>query len=154
VSEITAYHEAGHVWAALNFGAQVLRVTIEPDWDDGPSRYGDTQVAWPVTRMSAREFRRKSVLVALAGPVAEMIHVGQPLEIKAVAEWTADWHVAWEAATSLAPSGAARSRLLEQCSGELFQLLSIDAHWHQLATIVDHLLAHETLDQEMLGEIF
>jgi ATP-dependent Zn protease len=153
VLEITAYHEAGHVWTALHYGAQVLRVTIEPDWDDGPLRYGDTQVAWPVDQMGQQEFQRRSVLVALAGPVAEMIHLGQPNEVLAVAEWRADWLVAWTAAAPLAPAHAPRLGLLERCSTELFQLLNADAHWQQLATIVDHLLAHETLDEDMINDI-
>jgi len=152
--ELTAYHEAGHVWSAIHCGAQVLRVTIEPAWDDGPLRYGDTQVVWPVGRMSPREFQRKSVLVALAGPVAEMIHVGRSIDVDGVAEWTADWQAAWDAAAQLAPAPPTRMRMLERCTAELIQLLGDNHHWDALARIVDHLLAHETLDQEMIEEIF
>ncbi len=152
--ETTAYHEAGHVWAALYYGAQVRHVTIEPAWDDGPRRHGDTQVAWPIGQMSPREFHRKSVLVALAGPVAEMIHLDQPDDLQAVAEWSADWQAAWEAAAPLAPDSETRSRLLERCRDELLTLLNSTTHWSALATIVDHLLAHETLDQEMINDIF
>ena len=151
--EITAKHGAGQVWAARRYGAQVLRVTIEPEWDDGPLRHGDTQVAWPVDEMGEREFQRRSVLVALAGPVAEMIHLDRPHDIQTVAEWQADWQVAWLAAAPLAPAHASRLGLLERCSTELFQLLKVDDHWHELATIVDHLLAHQTLDEEMINDM-
>lgn len=153
MSEINAYHEAGHAWAALHFGAEVRRVTIDPEWDDGPARHGDTQVVWPIGRISQPEFQRRSVLVALAGPVAEMIHLGHASDLDAIAEWTADWLAAWHAAAPLAPAPAARRGLLERCSLELFRLLNDPAHWELLATIVDHLLAHETLDHEMLDEI-
>jgi hypothetical protein len=76
--EATAYHEAGHVFMASYLGARVRSVMIEPDRDDGPDRFGDTQVDWDHSRFTARELHEKSVLVALAGPVAEMIHRGEP----------------------------------------------------------------------------
>lgn len=41
MSEITAYHEAGHARMALLVGAEIHCVTIEPDKDDGPDRRGD-----------------------------------------------------------------------------------------------------------------
>ncbi|MCY2993984.1 MAG: hypothetical protein NTY19_39835, partial [Planctomycetota bacterium] len=44
--EATAHHEAGHVFMALYLGARVHSVTIEPDRDDGPDRFGDTRVEW------------------------------------------------------------------------------------------------------------
>jgi hypothetical protein len=68
--EITAYHEAGHVFMAIYLGARVRSVTIEPDRDDGPDRFGDAQVEWDLAHFTRREVCEKSVLVALAGPVA------------------------------------------------------------------------------------
>ena len=35
MSEVSAYHEAGHAFMAFYVGARVRSVTIEPDWDDG-----------------------------------------------------------------------------------------------------------------------
>src|SRR6187401_3483723 len=98
VSELVAYHEAGHVLLAVLLGARIRSVTIEPDRDDGPERYGDTQILWPRGRWSAREQAEKDVQVALAGPVAEMIHSGDPFHPGFVAEWAADWQAAWMAA--------------------------------------------------------
>ena len=101
--EATAYHEAGHVFMALYLGARVRSVTIEPDRDDGPDRFGDTQVEWDHSQFTTRELHEKSVLVALAGPVAEMIHRGEPYHPGFVAEWAADWREAWEAAAGVVP---------------------------------------------------
>ena len=42
--ELTAWHEAGHAWAALLVGAKVHSVSIAPDNDDGPQRFGDTEI--------------------------------------------------------------------------------------------------------------
>ncbi|MDG2012474.1 MAG: hypothetical protein P8J33_03155, partial [Pirellulaceae bacterium] len=101
LSDIAAYHESGHALMAIQMGAQVRSITIQPDWDDGPERYADAQIAWPIDDFSQRELHEKMVLVALAGPVAEMLYRGEPLHPGFVAEWAADWKLAWEAATPL-----------------------------------------------------
>jgi ATP-dependent Zn protease len=154
MSEISAYHEAGHAFMAIYVGARVRSVTIEPDWDDGPARHADTQVEWPLDRFSQRELHRNSVLVALAGPVAEMIHSGEPYHPGFVAEWVADWQLAWKSAASLFPVERERLSYLEQTTAQLYQLLHRADHWAALAAIVDNLLAHETLDGQEVGDIF
>jgi ATP-dependent Zn protease len=153
MSEISAYHEAGHAFMAIYVGARVRRVTIEPDWDDGPERYADIQVEWPLNQLTDRELHEKSVLVALAGPVAEMIHSGEPYHPGFVAEWAADWSLAWEAAAPLLPSERKRPAFLEQMTARLYRLLEKDDHWAALAAIVDNLLAHETLEGEEVEDI-
>jgi len=153
MSEISAYHEAGHVYLAIRSGARVRSVTIDPDWDDGPQRHGDTQIAWPRKRLSERELQEKIILVALAGPVAEMIYSGDPYHPGLVAEWSADWRQAWSAAEGLHRDEQARMAYLEQISIQLYHLLNQDRHWEAIAMLVDNLLAHETLDAEMISEI-
>jgi ATP-dependent Zn protease len=153
VSEIVAYHEAGHVFMAFVVGARVRYVTIEPDRDDGPERYGDTQVLWQRSRYAPRELAEKEVQVALAGPVAEMIHSGDPFHPGFVAEWSADWQAAWASAEILAPDEQKRMRYLEQASIQLHRLLGRDDHWAALAAVVDNLLAHERLEEEEIAEI-
>ncbi|WP_425618949.1 hypothetical protein NA78x_002670 [Anatilimnocola sp. NA78] len=153
MSEIVAYHEAGHVFVAYYVGARVRSVTIEPDRDDGPNRYGDTQVLWQRSRYSPRELAEKEIQVALGGPVAEMIHSGDPFHPAFVAEWSADWQAAWESASRLLPDEAKRMKYLEQVSIQLHRLLSRDDHWAALAAVVDNLLAHDRLEEEEISEI-
>jgi ATP-dependent Zn protease len=153
MSEISAYHESGHAFMAIYVGARVRSVTIEPDWDDGPARHADIQVEWPLGRFTRRELHEKSVQVALAGPVAEMIHSGEPYHPGFMAEWAADWQAAWEAAASLVPAERKRLAYLEHVAVELHRLLSRDDHWAALAAIVDNLLAHETLEGEEVEDI-
>ena len=153
LSEVSAYHEAGHAFMAMYVGARVRSVTIEPDWDDGPERYADIQVEWPLDQFTNRELYEKSVLVALAGPVAEMIHSGEPYHPGFVAEWAADWKLAWEAAAAMFPIERKRLAYLEQTAVSLYRLLNQDNHWAALAAIVDNLLAHETLEGEEVEEI-
>ena len=151
--EETAYHECGHVYLAHLLGARIRGVTIEPDRDDGPARYGDASIEWPARRWSARDLSQRCISVALAGPVAEMIHRGEPLHPGFVPEWSQDWRVAWECAADLVTNERARLRFLEDTIRQLHAMLRQDEHWHRLACIVDHLLAHETLDEEQLAEI-
>lgn len=146
--ELTAYHEAGHAWMAVLSGARVDVVTIDPAWDDGPQRFGDTQVAWQLSHFTERELAEKAVLVALAGPVAEMTYSGDPYHPGFVAEWADDWQNAWQAAAALIPNERLRLRWLEQQVALLREMLDSTHHWAALADIADLLLAHETIGGE------
>ena len=153
MSELIAYHEAGHALMAVLLGGKVKQVTIEPDDDDGPDRQGDTQVLWRRSGISDEEFAKIAVQVSLAGPVAEMIYSGDPYHPGLVAEWAADWREAWDAATPLHPVERQRLEYLEQVSIQLYHRLKQDDLWAALASLADNLLAHETLDCEQVDEI-
>jgi ATP-dependent Zn protease len=153
MSELIAYHEAGHALIAHLLGGKVKQVTIEPEDDDGPEREGDTQVLWRRSRISDDEFAKTTVQVSLAGPVAEMIYSGNRYHPGLVAEWTADWREAWEAAALLFPIERKRLEYLEQVSIQLYHRLKEDDLWAALASLADNLLAHETLDHEQVDEI-
>lgn len=152
-SEETAYHEAGHAFVAAYAGGRVLSVTIAPDWDDGPQRFGDTQVAWSRARFGQRELAEKLVLVALAGPVAEMIYRGEALHPALVAEWSDDWRHGWDEAAVVVNDPARRTRWLEDRVRGLHGLLSDETHWEAIAGVADHLLAHETLEEAEFAEL-
>ncbi len=147
-TELTAYHEAGHAWMAVLAGARVDSVTIEPPWDDGPNRHGDTQVAWQLSQFTARELAEKAALVSLAGPVAEMTYSGEPYHPGFVAEWSEDWQAAWTAAAELHTNERRRLEYLEQQTAHLRELLDAATHWAAVADIADQLLAHETISGE------
>ena len=153
MSEWAAYHESGHAMVAILMGARVQSVTIEPDWDDGPSRSADAQIAWPLDKFSERELHEKMVRVALAGPVAEMLYRGEPLHPGFVAEWAADWKMAWDSAASLIQPEPKRLAFLEQVSRQLYEWLDRTDHWAALAAVADNLLAHETLEGDVVEDI-
>jgi hypothetical protein len=153
MSELIAYHEAGHALMAHLLGGEVRTVTIEPDNDDGPERQGDTQVVWRRSRMSEKEFAQTTVQVCLAGPVAEMIYSGDPYHPGLVAEWAADWREAWEAAVPLHADERKRLKYLEDVSIQLYHRLKEDDLWAALASLADNLLAHETMEAEQVEEI-
>lgn len=153
MDDTTAYHEAGHAFAAVRLGARVRLVTITPDFDDGPRRDGDTQIEWECSGGDLKELRQKSTLVALAGPVAEMIYSGEPYHPGFVPEWSSDWKLAWDASATLHPHEPTRLAFLEQATGEMYRLLKRDENWAALAAIVDELLAHETLEGDDVHDI-
>jgi ATP-dependent Zn protease len=153
MDDTTAYHEAGHAFAAVQLGAFVRSVTIEPDNDDEPRRYGDTKIEWDHSVVSGKELCKRMVLVSLAGPVAEMIYSGEPYHPGFVPEWGSDWKQAWLAAEAIHAADRARLLFLEQAAGEMYRLFQQDENWATLAAIVDDLLAHETLDGEAVHAI-
>ena len=152
-SEIIAYHEAGHALMAVLLGGEVRLVTIEPDNDDGPDRQGDTEVLWRRVPEGDKEFAKKAVQVCLAGPVAEMIYSGEPYHPGFVAEWAADWREAWEAAIPLHADERKRLKYLEDVSIRLYHRLKEEDLWSALASLADHLLAHESLEGDQVQEI-
>jgi ATP-dependent Zn protease len=151
--EETAYHEAGHAVAAVYLGGTVRSLTIDPDRDDGPARFGDAQIEWHRRSLTAKEFQHKLVLVALAGPVAEMIYTGDPLHPGFVAEWADDWHNAWQAAEPIMPDERLRLAFLEEAAKQLHELLQQDDRWAAIAALADELVAHETLEAEQIHEV-
>ena len=86
-------------------------------------------------------------------PWQEMIFSGEPYHPGFVAEWAADWQMAWEATKPLLTQQRKRLVYLEQTTVRLHQLLNRDEHWAALAAIVDNLLAHETLDGQEVEDI-
>lgn len=151
--EWDAFHEAGHAFAATYFGGHVISVTITPDHDDGPARTGDTRVAWEHAQSSPAQLGQKLAMVALAGPVAEMVYRDENLHPGFVPEWASDWHHAWESLAPHVQDQHQRLRRLERFVVDLQQLLDRPDAWAAVAEIADQLLAHEHLDQGEVAEI-
>lgn len=145
--ELTAWHEAGHAFVAVWLGGQIESVSIDPDYDDGPHRTGDITVRWPGHRFTEQQLRDNAILVALAGPVTEMVRQGDPFHPALVAEWSQDWRLAWQAASFIGDQ-AKRMRYLESLTVRLYRDLSDEINWAAIGALVDNLLAHETLDDE------
>ena len=150
--EITAWHEAGHAFVAVFLGGQVQSLSIDPDWDDGPKRFGDTTVHWKAGRFTEQQLRENAVLVCLAGPVVEMIYNGDAFHPASVAEWSQDWRMAWQAAEFIG-NQKQRMKFLEQVTNDLHRTLSQPNHWAAIGALVDHLLAYEVMEGETVHEI-
>jgi hypothetical protein len=146
----TAYHEAGHGVMAYHLGGRVVRLTIEPEWDEASRPDGDTHVEWPIARMTGGEFQEAGVLTALAGPVAEMHYAGERFHPALVAEWARDWDEAERLAAEFIPLPEARAKYLAAQTRRVWDFFDEPPHWSAVAALADELEAHETLDAEQV----
>lgn len=149
-SEITAWHEAGHAMMAILQGGRLERVTLEPPFDDGPARYGDTVTRW--SGLTSIELAVAEIHVSLAGPVVEMIYTGDRVSIASVPEWAADWQRATLNANAGSRDAVAADRFLRQSVSAIFDLFDDRNHWAAVSAIADDLLAFETLEHEQVAE--
>lgn len=152
MSELDAYHEAGHACVAAILGGRVVRVAIDPEHDDGPRRSGETEVRWS-RRLSTREVSERIVQVALAGPVAEMLYSGDPYHPGLVAEWSQDWQTAWEFGQHVFPNERLLLDGLEQLTRRLYSQLDAEPQWSTIAAVADHLLAYESMEWPEVREL-
>lgn len=142
-----AYHEAGHVLLAHLLGAEVRETTLESERD---AHVGHTAVAW--TGSGAADSRRGSALVALAGPVAEVLWRGGDVLEEDLSAWRADWAEADAVLEVLAPTGE-REALRRRWLDELARILGDPETWERLCRVADALEAHGTLDRALLDEL-
>ena len=142
------WHEAAHAVVARWQGGVVRFVTIESERDD---HVGHTEVAW--VGFDERERARRSAMVALAGPVAEMLETDvDPEDVHVLTTWRGDWADASECLVSLAPSARERERLRASMIREIAAFLSDPGVRERLARVVDALDAHETLDETLFDD--
>ena len=147
---LTAWHEAGHAVMAVLCSGFVERVTIEPPYDDGPARHGDTVTRW--IGFSERQLLDAEMRVSLAGPVAEMIYRNELVAIETVDEWAADWSTAVIAAKRVAGSELAAKKLLNLVTLEIQTLFEATNNWAAVCAVADELLAHETLENDQVAD--
>lgn len=148
---LTAYHEAGHAVMARFLGGRVTWVTLEPEFESG--KYGITQVVWPSDWFETKTGCEQAAMVALAGPAAEMIHLGEPFHPATVVEWSEDWRQADEALRSWIKQEPARFVALEHIARLVVNHFYQDSVWAAVAALADELDAHETLEQEAIEEV-
>ena len=152
--EEIAYHESGHAFAAAYLGARVHSISIEPDRNDLPDREGEATYSFRRGQYTQQQVAQNIMFVALAGPVAEMIYRQEPLHPAFVPEWAYDWQQAMDAAAAIQPDERKRLTVLEMLVRKMHELFRRDQHWAAIAAVADNLLAHETLDEDQLAEIF
>lgn len=142
------WHEAAHAVVAHWQGAVVRCVTLETDDDE---HEGLTEVAW--VGLTADERARRSALVALAGPVAEVLETDVELHDPSVlSTWRADWDESTRCLAALGLSGGALELERARLIGEVRVFLSDLSVRERLARVVDQLDAHRTLDETLFDD--
>ncbi|XZE21234.1 hypothetical protein SH449x_001133 [Pirellulaceae bacterium SH449] len=139
----TIYHEAGHCVMAVVSGARVDRATVAPE-EDG--FHGIVEIQW-----YSKSKRTDHIAVALAGPVAEMIYLGEPYHPGFVPEWAHDWKQAWTIARTSTRSDRDCLQLLEQIVAKLYRVFRQDRWWAAVAAVSDLLDAHEEIDHDEIA---
>ena len=141
-----AWHEAGHALAAHLCGGTVREVTLESELDDYG---GHVAVEWrPAGR---EESARRSLTVALAGPIAELVFVGDDAldDPDAASAWRADWAEAESQLAQLSDDAEERTAPRRRAVSELRRSFESADGYERLARIADALDAHETLDETL-----
>lgn len=144
-----AWHEAGHAVAALVYGGEVRLVTLESELE---GHAGHVEVAWHQPESPSRA--RRLAAVALAGPIAELVHLGEDAldDPRALSSWSGDWSEAEASLGAAVKSEADRDALRRELVREVRALFEDPQVYERTARVADALDAHGTLDELLLEE--
>lgn len=150
---LTAYHEAGHVVVGYLLGAQIDEVRLGSMIEDClPNRFGDCMINWGRTSDRCSWQRQREIMTILAGPVAEMIYLGERLHPAHHGPWKSDWQQAIERSDGYFSDPQTQTRFLETILVTLHEKMSREPFWAAVAAISDELLAHESLEHDKIAE--
>ena len=147
--DASAWHEAGHALAAWMLGAEVRFVTLESEHDE---HQGHVDIGWP--HEPDQEARaRRSAIVAIAGPMAELVFRGEDdLEDPDVlSTWKYDWSAFERAVTFLAKGSSRLERAREIVASVREEFADPDTR-ERLARVADMLAAHGSLDETLFDD--
>ena len=152
MDEITAWHEAGHSVVAVMLGGVVDTVSVEvPDGEAA----GVTGVFWgnASDASDARSQAFNDIHVALAGPIAEMIFVGDYDYLRIKQEHAVDWEIVATAVERLGLDAIAAKKLLASIATGLYQRLREDAVWSAVADVAERLELDGTIDGDTVNDL-
>ena len=146
---LTAYHEAGHVVVGCLLGARIDEVRLGSMIEDClPNHFGDCLINWGRADPLCDWQRQCEVLTMLAGPVAEMIYLGERYHPAFFGPWKTDWQQAVERTRNLFRDPAKQTRFLESLVMQLIERMNDDRFWAAIAAVADDLMAHESLEHD------
>lgn len=146
-----AWHEAGHALAARLAGGRVLLVTLESEREE---HEGHVEVDWSGVGAGPEARARLNALVALAGPLAELLREGEHVlaDPDVLSSWRGDWSEARATLAEFELDPSEVERQLERLARELRTWFEDPRAEEQLARIADALDAHGTLDETLLAD--
>ena len=144
-----AWHEAGHGVVAHWLGGEVRSLSLESEEDEFEGR---AIVAWDGG--DADGFLRSTVMVAMAGPVAEIeFRDSDALEDETLSRaWRADWDEAERGLARLEPDEQRRTALRDRMLLQVRELVRDPHVRERVARVADALDAHGTLDEALFGD--
>lgn len=141
--ETLAYHESGHAVMAVILGGEVLTVSVEPESSQVD---GDVTVLWRPTAGDAAGDAINQIKVALAGPIAEMIYVGDYDYLRIRQEHLTDWRIASENLKTLNLSTSAAAKILQDTVADLYHTIGRTEVWSAIGDVADRLAIDETIN--------
>jgi len=149
MDEITAWHEAGHAVVAVMLGGVVDSVSIEvPDAEAA----GFTGVFWR-NASDTRSQCINDIHVALAGPIAEMIFVGDYDYLRIKQEHAVDWEVVASSVQRMGIDAPTAQRLLASIATDLYGRLRKDEVWSAVADVAERLELDGTIDGDTVNDL-
>lgn len=149
MDEVTAWHEAGHAVVAVMLGGVVDNVSVEvPDAEAA----GVTGVLWQ-NAADTRSQCINDIHVALAGPIAEMIFVGDYDYLRIKQEHAVDWEVVAASIGRLGIDAVAAQNLLTSIATGLYQRLREDVVWSAVADVAERLELDGTIDGDTVNDL-
>ena len=149
MDEITAWHEAGHAVVAVMLGGVIDEVSVElPDTEAA----GATGVFW-ASASDARSQCINDIHVALAGPIAEMIFIGDYDYLRIKQEHAVDWEVVAASVQRMGMSPVAAQKFLSSVATELYERLRQDEVWSAVADVAERLELDGTIDGNTVNDL-
>lgn len=145
--ETLAYHESGHAVMAVMLGGEVISVSVESESEDVD---GDVAVLWRRSGGNAAEDAVDQIKVALAGPIAEMIYVGDYDYLRIRQEHATDWRIASENLQMLNLQTLAEAKLLQDTVAKLYRTIGRDDVWSAIGDVADRLAVDETVEGDVV----
>ena len=134
-------------------GGRIDRIQLGEEMDDNlPQAFGACLINWGPVNGNYDWQMQRELMTILAGPVAEMIYIGEKLHPAFHGPWQMDWQQAWQCCQNEIADEAMRTAFLELLIQHLHQRMSDNSCWAAIAAVSDELLAHEYLEQEQLQE--
>ena len=134
---------------AVMLGGVVDKVSVEvPDAEAA----GVTGVFWG-NASDARSQSINDIHVALAGPIAEMIFVGDYDYLRIKQEHAVDWEVVAAAIGRLGLDAAATQKLLSSIASSLYERLREDVVWSAVADVAERLELDGTIDGDTVNDL-
>lgn len=145
--ETLAYHESGHAVMAVMLGGHVVTVSVESESDDVQ---GDVAVLWRRSSSDAAGDAINQIKVALAGPIAEMIYVGDYDYLRIRQEHATDWRIAAENLKTLNLETQEEAKLLQSTVASVYRTIGRDNVWSAIGDVADRLAVDETVDGDVV----
>lgn len=151
---LTAYHEAGHAAIGFALGGVVEAIQLGGEHEVlGVRQFGACLISWKSIGDNYSVHLQRELLTILAGPAAEIVYLGRPLDFEMMRPWKQDLDAARKLVDKMTHDMTQKQNLLNQTLQKLQDIIRTDRCWSAVAALADALLAHEFIEEAEAEEI-